>query len=176
MTAHVTAQQNTDPWAKAGVMMRASTDPGSPYYAVFVTPGQRDRGPVADRSGRLHQPAGDARHRPRLPDGRPVHHRRKQTYYTAYTSPDGSTWTAIPGSTVAISMTGSLLAGIAITSHNQGTGSAVTLNSVARHPGRADPARSLPGRMDLYRHRHGVSWSRRPEPVGQHLDRRGRRG
>ena len=57
-----------------------------------------------------------------------------QTYYTAYTSPDGSTWTAIAGSTQALSMNGSLLAGFAITSHNQGTGSAVTLNSAQVTP------------------------------------------
>ena len=38
MTARVTSQDNTSPWAKAGLMMRATTDPGSPYYAVFLTP------------------------------------------------------------------------------------------------------------------------------------------
>jgi hypothetical protein len=29
ISAKVTSQQNTDPWAKAGVMLRASTDPGA---------------------------------------------------------------------------------------------------------------------------------------------------
>ena len=39
VTAHVDAQQNTSPWAKAGVMLRATTEPGLPYYAAFITPG-----------------------------------------------------------------------------------------------------------------------------------------
>ena len=37
--AHVTSQTNTNAWAKAGVMLRQSSDPGSAYYAAFVTPG-----------------------------------------------------------------------------------------------------------------------------------------
>src|SRR5262249_47697533 len=39
LSAHVISQQNTDPWAKAGVMLRASTGSGSPFFAVYVTPG-----------------------------------------------------------------------------------------------------------------------------------------
>ena len=43
VTARVTAQQNTDPWAKTGVMLRQSADPGSAFYALYVTPsGQLD--------------------------------------------------------------------------------------------------------------------------------------
>ena len=37
--AHVVSQQNTNTWAKAGVMLRQTGDPGAPYYAVLVTPG-----------------------------------------------------------------------------------------------------------------------------------------
>ena len=62
-----------------------------------------------------------------------------QTYYTAYTSTDGTTWTAIPGSTIALSIPGSAEAGFAITSHAQGTGGAVTLDSVAVTPGEYPP-------------------------------------
>ena len=39
VTAHVTSQQNTSTWAKAGPMLRATTDPGSPYYALVGHPG-----------------------------------------------------------------------------------------------------------------------------------------
>lgn len=38
IAAHVTAQSDTSAGAKAGVMLRTSTDPGSPYYGAFVTP------------------------------------------------------------------------------------------------------------------------------------------
>ena len=39
VSAQVLTQTNTDPWAKAGVMLRQRPMPGSPYYAAFVTPG-----------------------------------------------------------------------------------------------------------------------------------------
>ena len=39
VSAQVTSLSAADPFAKAGVMVRASTDPGSAYYAVYVTPG-----------------------------------------------------------------------------------------------------------------------------------------
>jgi outer membrane protein assembly factor BamB len=130
VTAHVTAQQNTSVWAKAGVMLRASTDPGSPYYAAFVTPGN---GIAVQwrtaQAGSTSQVTTAGTVPVYLMVGR--YTSGGQIYYTAYTSPDGTTWTAVPGSTQVISMTGPLLAGIAITSHSQGTSSAVTLDTVA---------------------------------------------
>ena len=127
---HVTAQQNTSAWAKAGPMVRASADPGSPYYGVFVTPGNGiDVQWRSAQGGSASQLTVSGAVPAYLMVGRYTAGGR--TYYTAYTSPDGSTWTAIPGSTQALAMTGPLLAGFAITSHNQGTASAVTLDSVA---------------------------------------------
>jgi outer membrane protein assembly factor BamB len=141
VTAHVTAQQDTSPWAKAGPMLRASTDPASAYYAAFVTAGDgiavqwraTDGGttnqllvsgtvPVYLMIGQYTTTGSDS-----------------QTYFTAYTSPDGVNWTAIPGSTQPLTLPEPLLAGFAITSHDQGVGSAVTLNSVAVTPGEVPP-------------------------------------
>ncbi len=42
---------------------------------------------------------------------------RSGTTFTAFTSSDGSTWTAIPGSSVTLNLSGTLLAGMAVTSH-----------------------------------------------------------
>src|SRR5437764_8250890 len=39
VTAHVLSQTSTDSWTKTGVMLRQSTDSGSTYCAVLVTPG-----------------------------------------------------------------------------------------------------------------------------------------
>ncbi|MBN1804046.1 MAG: hypothetical protein JW837_02225 [Sedimentisphaerales bacterium] len=39
ITAQVLSVENTDPWAKAGVMIRQSLDPGSKFAAVYITPG-----------------------------------------------------------------------------------------------------------------------------------------
>ena len=35
----MTAQTNTDPWAKAGIMIKQSTTAGDPYALLAVTPG-----------------------------------------------------------------------------------------------------------------------------------------
>jgi hypothetical protein len=133
VTAQVSSQQDTSPWAKAGVMLRATTDPGSPYYAAFVTPGNgvtlQWRSAQGGTSTQL-QTTGTV----------PVYLRVSRytttgtnpvTYFNAFTSPDGVNWTLVPGSTQALSLPQPLLGGLALTSHNQGTGGTVTFNSVS---------------------------------------------
>ena len=127
ISAHVTAQANTAAWAKAGVMLRATTDPGSPYYAAFVTPGNG----VAVQ-WRTAQGAGTAQV---VTTGTvPVYLQvaRTGSSFTAYTSSDGTAWTAVPGSTVTLAnLGGPVLRGLAVTSHNQGTGDTVSMDTVA---------------------------------------------
>ena len=139
VTAHVTSQQNTDPFAKAGAMLRATTDPGSPYYAAFVTPGNgiavQWRATQAGTSSQLlvagTTVTGLSEGRPATPRGAPIP--RPTTAPTRRpTAPPGP---SIPGSTQALGHDRPLLAGFGITSHAQGTGSAVTLDTVARDPG-----------------------------------------
>lgn len=40
ITARVLSVDNTDPWSKAGVMIRDTLDAGSKFAAVYITPGQ----------------------------------------------------------------------------------------------------------------------------------------
>ncbi|HEY2638781.1 MAG TPA: PQQ-binding-like beta-propeller repeat protein [Streptosporangiaceae bacterium] len=141
VTAQVTGQQNTSPWAKAGPMIRATNDPGSPYYGVFITPGNgiavQWRATQGGTSSEVLTPGAVPAY---LMVGKyTTTGSNPQTYYTAYESPDGSTWTAIPGSTKVLGFNGPALAGFAITSHSQGTAEAVTLNSVAVTPGELQP-------------------------------------
>jgi galactose oxidase len=131
VTALVSSQTNTDPWAKAGVMLRATTDPGSPYYAAFVTPANG----IAIQ-WRTAQGAGSTQLK--IPGTVPIYLRVARytaggnAYYTAYTSADGSTWTAVPGSTRTVAgLSGTLLGGVAVTSHNQGTSSTVGFGAPA---------------------------------------------
>ena len=126
VSAHVTSQSNTDTWAKSGVMIRQSADPASPYFFALVTPGQgvhcQYRGVQGGAAGNCGALAGTT----------PAYLKvaRAGTTFTAYTSPDGTNWTLIPGSTIAINMVGSVLAGMAVTSHHAGLLSTVTIDSV----------------------------------------------
>jgi len=116
LSAHITSQVNSDPWAKAGVMMRLSTDPGSPYYAVLATPGNGIVVQYRATLGGLTQDSGQ------LTTGTvPTYLKvtRSGTTYSAYTSADGVNWTLVPGSSIAISgMSGSNMAGLVDTPHN----------------------------------------------------------
>ncbi len=40
ITAEISSQTNTDPWAKAGLMMRAGGDSAAVFAGIFITPGQ----------------------------------------------------------------------------------------------------------------------------------------
>ena len=63
VSAHVTAQQAVSPWAKAGVMMRATTAAGSPVLHGAGHPRQRDRRAMANQTRRHNQPVADRRER-----------------------------------------------------------------------------------------------------------------
>jgi outer membrane protein assembly factor BamB len=128
VSAHITSQANTDLWAKAGVMMRLSTDPGSPYYAVLATPGngivvqyRATQGGGAQQSGQITTGT--------VPTYLMV--QRLGTSYSALTSSDGVNWTLVPGSNVTISsLSGSIMAGLVVTSHNGGLMGSATFDTV----------------------------------------------
>ena len=116
VSAKVVSQQDTDAWAKSGIMLRASTDPAAPYFAILTT---GENGTVIQyrtaQGGSTSQVTG-------VTSGAPlyVEVKRSGTTFTAYTSTDGINWTAYPGGSVSIpAMTGSLQAGMADTSHSQ---------------------------------------------------------
>src|SRR5260221_8849925 len=126
-SAHVTSQTNTDGWAKAGVMLRASADPSAANYAVYVTPGNgisvQYRAAAGASAIQLVQLAGAV----------PAYLKvaRAGTMFTAYTSADGVTWTPVAGSVVTLAnLSGTLLAGLAVTSHNGGALCTVTFDTV----------------------------------------------
>ncbi len=127
MSAHILSQSNTDGWAKAGVMLRQSTDAGSPYYAVLVTPGHgivvQYRTSQGASAGQKVIIAGT------VPTYLKV--TRTGNTYSTYTSSDGTTWTLLAGSSMTLNMSGSILEGLAVTSHNTGTLSTVTFDTVS---------------------------------------------
>src|SRR5262249_39246135 len=127
VTARVTAQGGTNPWAKAGVMLRQTADAGSAYYAIEVTPGNgvvvQDRPSAGAAAAMPASLAGAGPADPRVA--------RSGSTFTAYTSADGATWTAVAGSTATLSVSGGMLAGLAVTSHDTSQLSAVTFDGVS---------------------------------------------
>src|SRR5438132_799355 len=136
VSAHLTSQTNTDPWAKGGLMMRGSTDPGSPYYAVFVT--------AANGLAMQYRAVQGGGSTQTLGVGTvPAYLKlaRASSTFTAYSSPDGTTWTAIQGSSVSLPpLQGVILAGLAVTSHNTLLLSPVAYDAIVFGAGAPPPA------------------------------------
>jgi outer membrane protein assembly factor BamB len=130
-SALITAQANTMDWAKAGVMIRASSAANAAYYALLVTP---SHGLVVQYRTSTGAYAGQAA---AITGSVPVYVQvaRAGNIFTAYTSTDGSNWTAIPNSTVSITMPSTALAGMAVTSHNDGTLGSASFDKVVITPG-----------------------------------------
>jgi hypothetical protein len=111
--AKVESVGNTDPWAKAGVMIRDTLEPGSIYVAVLVTPENGVRfqrrtnaGRVTDRYFALDITAPQWVRLERTVGG----------LVRAYYSADGTTWTSF--SLVQVRMSMPVYIGLAVTSHN----------------------------------------------------------
>jgi FG-GAP-like repeat/K319L-like, PKD domain len=111
LTARVLSLENTNVWAKAGVMIRETLDPGGRHVMVIVSPGkgvamqwraERD-GPSMSTTPR----SGAAPAWVRLI--------RRGNTYTGQTSSDGVTWAAV--GTVTLSMSPSINS-LVVTSHN----------------------------------------------------------
>ena len=127
VSARVVSQTNTTGWAKAGVMLRQSSDPGSAYYAAFVTPGNGIVVQYRTAQGTgAQQSAGFAGTVPAY-----LMVARSGNTYTAYTSTNGTTWTVVSGSSVTLNTSGSVLAGLAVTSHDASALSTVTFETVS---------------------------------------------
>jgi len=116
ITARVESIENTDPWAKAGVMIRDTLDANSVHAMVAVTGsngvwfGRRTATGAASDSDSL---AGLTA---------PYWVRIERTIgglFRAYHSPDGSSWTQL-GASIPINMNLPLYIGLAVTSHNPG--------------------------------------------------------
>ena len=122
------SQTVSDPYAKGGIMVRDTSDPGSPYYAVYLSPNNGILVQSRDASGdNSVQEASIAT------GTAPAYLQitRTGTTFAAATSADGVTWTPIPGATVSLpNLSGAVLEGLAVTSHNTGALSTAVFNSV----------------------------------------------
>jgi hypothetical protein len=124
VSAHITSQTVTDPWAKAGVMLRRSTDVGSVYYAAFVAPS----GIIVQYRANQNLNTNVINFPGKVPTYLKV--ARLGTTFSAYTSNDGVTWTPLAGSSVTLNLTGPVFAGVAVTSHSTLVLGRVTIDSI----------------------------------------------
>ncbi len=129
--AQVVSQTNSDPWAKAGVMLRGGTGPGAAFYDLLVTPSNginvQYRSPQGVKALALATVSGSA----------PAYLQvsRSGTTFSAFTSQDGVAWTLVPGSTVPLTgLAGPVLAGLAVTAHNLIGSSTVNFTAVSVLP------------------------------------------
>jgi regulation of enolase protein 1 (concanavalin A-like superfamily) len=116
ITVRVQEIGNTDSWAKAGVMIRETLDPGSPHAMVVVTPSQG----VSFQRRRMMWGASEDTTVPGVTAPYWVRLTRIGNVFTAEHSYDGSTWTSFAGgdSVVTIPMPANVYIGLAVTSHN----------------------------------------------------------
>ena len=126
IVARVASIDYTNPWAKAGVMIRESLDADARHAMAVVTVGngvgfQRRITP----GGTSYYTAGAAVDAPYW-----VKLTRSGSTFTAYRSADGSTWAPVGSAT--ISMATSVYVGLALTSHNNSTLNASVLDNVSK--------------------------------------------
>jgi len=126
LSARITSQSPTEEWAKAGLLVMASTDSQGPHYGVFMTPSHGILVQYRTATGASAQEAATA------PGNPPLYLKivRAGATFTACTSSDGANWTMVPGSSVTLQVSGPLLAGLAITSHMSGTLGTATFDAV----------------------------------------------
>jgi predicted CxxxxCH...CXXCH cytochrome family protein len=117
----VKTQQNTNAWAKAGIMVRQSLASNSRHAMVVVTPGNGVRIQYRPTDGATSQnpTAANATAAPQW-----LRLVRSGNTFTAYKSADGLSWTAVDGS-ASVTMTDPVYVGLAVTSHSSGVSSAV---------------------------------------------------
>jgi len=110
IVAKLVGLDNTDPWAQAGLMFRASPSSGSAFAALSVTTGngvhmQFPRGDI---------PAGTYR----FPDAW-LKLRRKGDVFTAFRSGDGKKWRRV--ASARVQLPAAALVGLYVNAHHAGT-------------------------------------------------------
>ena len=126
VSAQVTAQSNTNAWAKAGVMVRADTSAGSVQFSVLVTPGNgifvEYRTTTGGTTTRTTAVSGTVPRYLRIT--------RSGSTFTGEMSTNNTNWTTLGSQTIA-GLSGTVLEGLAVTSHANGTACTVTMDTVA---------------------------------------------
>lgn len=134
LAATVTSITNTDVWAKAGLMFRASTDPASPFVDMVATESNGVSFQYRTASGAQCTyvptsgiPAPTASH--------PIMLRLTRsgsTFTGSYSINGGTSWVTLGSVSIAsTAMPATLLGGLAVTAHNNGALNTATFTGVS---------------------------------------------
>jgi len=117
IVAKVESVSDTDPWAKAGVMIRDTLEPGSRHAMVVVTPGNGVAFQYRDNADGTSSTAAEE-----TGITAPQWVKLERTVgglVRGYYSADGNTWTQL-GTPQTVTMNMPMYVGLALTSHNSG--------------------------------------------------------
>jgi regulation of enolase protein 1 (concanavalin A-like superfamily) len=123
ITSRVVSLENTDAWAKAGVMIRETLAATAVQTSLVVTPAQGTNFYRRLTTGAVTQPG------PVGPAGAPAWVRltRRGSTVTGFQSNDGVTWTAVGTATMA---TATLYVGLEVTSHDPAQAATAVFDNV----------------------------------------------
>lgn len=138
IVARLASLENTHGWAKAGVMMRETLQPYSRH--VFVCVSAANGTALQSRTATGAYSASMAGTWSTAPQW--VKLVRSGSTFTGYTSANGQTWTHV--GSVSVELGSSIHAGLAVTSHNDGTLCAATFDNVTLSAAGSAPAPSAP--------------------------------
>jgi len=125
ITARVLTVQNTDAWAKAGVMMRETLAAGSTTAMVLVTPGNG----VSFESRTITGVSATQSSTGGLVAPYWVRLVRSGNVFTGYRSPNGTTWTSTGSVTIAMALNAYL--GLPVTGHSSSVSCTATYDNVS---------------------------------------------
>jgi hypothetical protein len=131
--AKVESVGNTDPWAKGGVMIRESLDPGARFAAVYATPGNgvRYQARLLAAGAATSDTAVATPEQIALKTPVWVKLDRSGNNFSCSYSTDGVKWTALAWNPQSITMTGTVYIGLVVTSHNAAAATTVEFSNVS---------------------------------------------
>ena len=132
--AKVESIDETDPWAKAGVMIRETLEPGSRFMAVYATPGQGVRFQarlVASGEATSDTTIGPPPEQVALKIPVWIKIERTGNSFSCFYSTDGAKWTTMAWSPQTLNMFTNAYLGLAVTSHDTNAMTTVEFSDVA---------------------------------------------
>jgi hypothetical protein len=119
--ARVLSVEDTDPWAKAGVMIRETLEPGSKFAAVYITPGNGCRYQARMETGIDAESDTSVATDEQMAITAPYWIKLDRDFagnFRAYYSSDGTNWQRMSWGQHNIPMSTDVYVGLVLTSHN----------------------------------------------------------